>query len=243
MPTVEKRSGFLKETKNKSQTAGYICPIMLQDSFRHQGLRRQLVAQLQEKGIRSESVLNAIGKIPRHFFMDNAFLEFAYQDKAFPIACGQTISQPFTVAYQTQLLDPMKGEKILEIGTGSGYQSAVLAELGAKVYTVERHKSLHDETRKRLDLLNYFSIKTFYGDGFKGLPAYAPFDKILVTCGAPEIPALLIEQLKVGGILVIPVGPLSEQVMTTLIKKPGGETEVIKFDTFRFVPMLGAKVR
>jgi len=216
---------------------------MLQDSFRHQGLRRQLVALLREKGIQNEMVLEAIGKIPRHLFMDNAFLEFAYQDKAFPIACGQTISQPFTVAYQTQLLDPTKGEKVLEIGTGSGYQSAVLAESGAKVFSIERHKPLHEETRKRLDQLNYFSIKSFYGDGFKGLPAFAPFDKILVTCGAPEIPIVLLDQLKVGGIMVIPVGSLAEQVMTTVIKKPGGETEIIQFDTFRFVPMLGDKVR
>ncbi len=223
--------------------ARYICSQMLQDSFRHQGLRRQLVAQLREKGIQNEMVLEAIGKIPRHLFMDNAFLEFAYQDKAFPIACGQTISQPFTVAYQTQLLDPAKGEKVLEIGTGSGYQSAVLAESGAKVFSIERHKPLHEETRKRLDLLNYFSIKTHYGDGFKGLPAFAPFDKILVTCGAPEIPQLLLGQLKVGGIMVIPVGSLTEQVMTTVIKKPGGEIEIIHFDTFRFVPMLGDKVR
>ncbi len=188
-------------------------------------------------------VLAAIGKIPRHLFMDNAFLEFAYQDKAFPIACGQTISQPFTVAYQTQLLCPAKGEKILEIGTGSGYQSAVLAESGAKVFSIERHKALYVETRKRLDQLNYFGIKTFFGDGFKGLPSFAPFDKILVTCGAPEIPAALLDQLKVGGILVIPVGPLTEQIMTTVIKKPNGEMEIIEFEKFRFVPMLNAKER
>lgn len=216
---------------------------MLQDSFRHQGLRRQLVQQLRDKGIQNEAVLDAIGKIPRHFFMDNAFLEFAYQDKAFPISCGQTISQPYTVAYQSQLLDPRKGDKILEIGTGSGYQSAVLAETGAKVFSIERHKPLHENTRKLLDSLNYHSIKTFFGDGFKGLPAFAPFDKILVTCGATEIPLKLIDQLKVGGIMVIPIGPLSEQTMTTILKKPNGETEIIQLDKFRFVPMLGDKVR
>ncbi len=216
---------------------------MIQDSFRHQGLRRQLVEQLREKGIQNELVLEAIGKVPRHIFMDNAFLEFAYQDKAFPIACGQTISQPYTVAYQSALLDPKKGEKVLEIGTGSGYQSAVLAELGAKVFTIERHKPLHEHTRKRLDELNYFTVKTFYGDGFKGLPAYAPFDKILVTCGAPEIPLPLVDQLKPGGVLVIPVGPTDVQVMTIVLKKPDGSTEVIALDKFRFVPMLEDKAR
>lgn len=217
--------------------------MILQDSFRHQGLRRQLVQQLRDKGIQNEAVLEIIGRIPRHYFMDNAFLEFAYQDKAFPIACGQTISQPYTVAYQTQLLEPKKGEKVLEIGTGSGYQSAVLAETGAKVFTIERHKPLHESTRKLLDQLNYVAIKTFYGDGFKGLPAFAPFDKILVTCGAPEIPISLIDQLKVGGIMVIPVGPLSEQTMTIILKKPNGEQEIIELNKFRFVPMLGDKAR
>lgn len=216
---------------------------MIQDSFRHQGLRRQLVQQLREKGIQNELVLEAIGKVPRHAFMDNAFLEYAYQDKAFPIACGQTISQPYTVAYQTSLLDPRKGDKVLEIGTGSGYQAAVLADTGVKVFSIERHKPLFESTRKRLDELNYFTIKTFYGDGFKGLPAYAPFDKILVTCGAPEIPQSLIAQLKPGGIMVIPVGPLDEQTMTTVLKKPDGSTEVITLDKFRFVPMLEDKAR
>lgn len=217
--------------------------MIIQDSFRHQGLRRQLTEQIRQKGILNEVVLNAIGKVLRHCFMDQAFLEFAYQDKAFPIDCGQTISQPYTVAYQTQLLDPQKGEKVLEIGTGSGYQAAVLAEAGAKVFSIERHKPLFESTRKRLDSLNYFPIKTFYGDGFKGLPAYAPFDKILVTCGAPQIPTQLLDQLKVGGIMVIPVGPFDEQVMTTVLKKPDGTFEVVTFDRFRFVPMLNDKVR
>jgi protein-L-isoaspartate(D-aspartate) O-methyltransferase len=212
------------------------------DSFRHQGLRKQLVTDLKEKGISSPEVLDAIGSVPRHLFMDNAFLEFAYKDKAFPIDCGQTISQPYTVAYQTQLLGIKKGDKVLEIGTGSGYQASILNALGAKVYTIERHKDLFEKTRKRLHELG-ISVKLFYGDGFKGLPAFAPFDKILVTCGAPHIPEELIRQLKPGGIMVIPVGPLSEQVMTSVLKKPEGTTEVIQFDKFRFVPMLEEKSR
>jgi len=216
---------------------------MVQDSFRHQGLRRQLVLQIREKGINNEAVIDSIGKVPRHLFMDNAFLEFAYQDKAFPIACGQTISQPYTVAYQTQLLEPKKGEKVLEIGTGSGYQTAVLAEMGAKVFSIERHKPLFEKTKNLLESLNYTGVKTFFGDGFKGQPAFAPFDKIIVTCGAEEIPMKLIEQLKPGGIMVIPVGPLAEQVMTIILKKPNGETEIIEMDKFRFVPMLNDKAR
>ena len=211
---------------------------MLQDSFRHQGLRRQLVQQLREKGIHNEAILEAIGKIPRHIFMDNAFLEYAYQDKAFPIACGQTISQPFTVAYQTQLLDPHKGEKVLEIGTGSGYQSAVLAETGAKVFSIERHKPLHETTRKRLDELKYFTVKTFYGDGFKGLPAFAPFDKILVTCGAPEIPQALVAQLKPGGIMVIPIGEGNQQKMIKITKNLDGTLKKESHGNFKFVPFL-----
>lgn len=216
---------------------------MIQDTFRHQGLRRQLVNQVRDKGISNPVVLDAILKVPRHIFMDNAFLEFAYQDKAFPIDCGQTISQPYTVAYQTELLDPHKGEKILEIGTGSGYQSCILAETGAKVFTIERHKPLHDMTRKRIEALNYTNIKTFYGDGFRGLPAFAPFDKILVTCGAPVIPQPLIDQLKIGGIMVIPVGAGEVQIMTTVIKKSEKDIETIELDQFRFVPMITEKAR
>lgn len=215
---------------------------MIIDSFRHQGMRRQLVDELKKKGISNEAVLEAIGRIPRHFFMDNAFLEFAYKDQAFPIDCGQTISQPYTVAYQSQLLDIKKGERVLEVGTGSGYQASVLHEMGAKVFSIERHKDLFEQTRKRFNELNY-NIKTFFGDGFKGLPAFAPFEKILVTCGAPHIPENLLAQLKPGGIMVIPVGPLSEQVMTTVLKKADGTTEVIELDKFRFVPMLEAKSR
>lgn len=214
------------------------------DSFKHQGLRRKLVAQLKEKGIDNIAVLEAIGKIPRHFFMDNAFLEFAYQDdKAFPISCGQTISQPYTVAFQTQLLDPQKGEKVLEIGTGSGYQSCVLAECGVKLFTLERFKELHEEAKKQFEVLGYKTIKAFFGDGFKGQPAFAPYDKILVTCGAPSIPQTLVDQLKVGGLMVIPVGSGVEQVMTTVLKKSAAETEIIELNKFKFVPMLAEKSR
>ena len=215
---------------------------MIIDSFRHQGLRRQLVEQLSKKGIDNKNVLDAIGRIPRHLFMDNAFLEFAYVDKAFPIDCDQTISQPYTVAYQSQLLDIQKDERVLEIGTGSGYQSCVLAEMGAKVFTIERHKLLVEQTKKRFHELSY-NIKSFFGDGFKGLPAFAPFDKIIVTCGAGTLPQKLTEQLKPGGTMVIPIGPLSEQVMTTILKRSDGSLDIIELDKFRFVPMLEEKSR
>ena len=215
---------------------------MIIDTFRHQGLRKKLVESVRAKGIDSELVLDAISKVPRHLFMDNAFLEFAYVDKAFPIGCDQTISQPYTVAYQTQLLLLNKGERVLEIGTGSGYQASVLYECGAKVYSIERHKDLFESSRKRMNELSY-NIKTFFGDGFKGLPTFAPFDKILITCGAPHIPDALLKQLKPGGIMVVPVGSLNEQVMTTVLKKNDNEKEIIELDKFRFVPMLGQKVR
>ena len=215
---------------------------MITDTFRQQGLRRKLVEGLRAKGTTNELVLDAIGRVPRHFFMDNTFLEFAYEDKAFPIDCNQTISQPYTVAYQTQLLLLNKGDKVLEIGTGSGYQASVLHECGARVFSIERHKPLFETTRKRLNDLGY-SIRTFFGDGFKGVPSFAPYDKILITCGAPEIPFPLLDQLKVGGIMVVPVGPLDEQVMTTVLKKNNNENEIMELDKFRFVPMLGQKVR
>jgi len=214
------------------------------DSFKHQGLRRKLVDQLKEKGIENHLVLEAIGKIPRHFFMDNAFLDFAYQDdKAFPISCGQTISQPYTVAFQTQLLDPQKNEKVLEIGTGSGYQSCVLAELGVKLFTMERFRELHAEAKKQFEALGYNSIKSFFGDGFKGHPAFAPYDKILVTCGAPEIPEELLNQLKIGGLMVIPVGEGKEQKMLRIKKIAEDDVDIEEFGTFKFVPMLERTVK
>lgn len=206
------------------------------DTYRHKGLRKKLVEQVKSKGIRNEKILNAIGNIPRHHFMDSSFLEYAYQDKPFPIGSGQTISQPYTVAFQTELLDVKKGDKILEVGTGSGYQACVLAELGAIVYSIERQKKLYEKTSKFLPKLGYF-VKVFYGDGYKGLPGFAPFDKILITAGAPEIPAGLLEQLKIGGILVSPVGK-NTQVMKKIIKVTDDEYSETDHGYFRFVPLL-----
>jgi protein-L-isoaspartate(D-aspartate) O-methyltransferase len=210
------------------------------DTFRHQGLRKKLVEIVKQKGIKDEKVLTAIGKIPRHSFLDPAFVEFAYEDKAFQIGEKQTISQPFTVAYQTELLQIKKGDKVLEIGTGSGYQSAVLEELGARVYSIERQKALFDKVKKFLPSLGYVT-KIFYGDGYKGLPAFAPFDKIIVTAAAPYIPVDLITQLKPGGILVIPVGASDTQVMTKITKRTDGSIAEEKLDLFRFVPLLENK--
>jgi protein-L-isoaspartate(D-aspartate) O-methyltransferase len=213
------------------------------DTYRHQGLRKQLVQQIRLKGITSQQVLAAIEKLPRHYFFDSSFLEFAYEDKPFPIGAGQTISQPYTVAFQSQLLNIQKNEKVLEIGTGSGYQACVLAEMGAKVFTIERQKTLFDKTSKFLPLIGYPTIKTFFGDGYKGLPAFSPFDKIIVTAAAPYIPDALLEQLKPGGILVIPVGPDDVQIMTTLTKMPDGTFEKRDHGAFRFVPMLENKAQ
>ncbi|NNC85318.1 MAG: protein-L-isoaspartate(D-aspartate) O-methyltransferase [Bacteroidia bacterium] len=210
------------------------------DSYKHQGLRRQLVDSLKEKGINDEGVLNAINKIPRHFFMDNAFLEFAYQDKAFPIAESQTISQPFTVAFQTQLLEVKPGEKVLEIGTGSGYQTSVLCELGARVWTIERIKTLFDGAKKMFTKLHY-KPKQFFGDGFEGLPKFAPFDKILVTAGAPHVPPNLLEQLEIGGMMVIPVGKSAVQTMKVIVRVSDTEYKEKKAGSFQFVPLLEAK--
>lgn len=215
---------------------------MVQDSYRHKGLRKKLVDTLREKGITDTHVLQAINRVPRHLFLDSSFLEYAYQDKAFPIGSGQTISQPFTVAYQTQLLQVLPGDKILEIGTGSGYQSCVLLEMGAKVYTIERQKKLFEKTKSFLPTIGY-NPKMFYGDGYKGLPPYAPFDKIIITAAAPEIPPELITQLKDGGILVIPVGPMDVQTMVTIQKIDSNEIIRLEHDKFRFVPMLGNKAK
>ena len=213
--------------------------MIFNDSFRHQGLRKKLIEEIRNKGIIDENVLNAMMRLPRHYFFENAFLEFAYADKAFPIAAGQTISQPYTVAYQTHLLDVQKGEKVLEIGTGSGYQTGILCELGAKVFSIERQKELYDKTKIILEKLNY-KPKLFYGDWFKGLPAFAPFDKILITCGAPEIPPELLKQLKTGGLLVVPLGK-DVQTMTTVMKLAENKFETHELDKFRFVPMLKDK--
>jgi len=215
---------------------------MLQDSFRHKGLRKKLVDSLREKGILDEKVLGALERVPRHLFLDSSFLEFAYQDKAFPIGSGQTISQPYTVAFQTQLLQVIPGEKILEIGTGSGYQSCVLLEMGVKVYTIERQKKLFERTKAFLPSIGY-NPKMFYGDGYKGLPPFAPFDKVIITAAAPEIPRDLINQLKEGGIMVIPLGPAEVQTMVTIRKISETETERTEHSQFRFVPMLGNKAK
>jgi protein-L-isoaspartate(D-aspartate) O-methyltransferase len=210
---------------------------MLEDSYKQRGLRNKLVRILQNKGISSERVLRAIGKVPRHFFFDNALLEHAYQDKAFPIGEGQTISQPYTVAFQTEKLNVQPGDKILEIGTGSGYQACILLELGAKVYTIEYNRKLYERTRDFLPRMGYKPY-FFYGDGSKGLPAKAPFDKIIVTAGAPVIPSALTDQLQENGILIIPVGNREKQVMVRITRK--ADTLIKEeFDHFAFVPLLG----
>lgn len=196
-----------------------------------------LVEGIRDKGITDENVLAAIEKIPRHFFLDSSFVEFAYQDKPFPIGEGQTISQPYTVAYQSQLLQVKKGMKVLEIGTGSGYQACVLLEMGAKVFTVERIKILYHKTKLFLPSVGY-KPQMYYGDGYKGLPAFAPFDRILVTAGAPFIPEHLIDQLKPGGILVIPLGEGDIQVMTSVGKNEDNTTVSKQWGTFRFVPLI-----
>jgi protein-L-isoaspartate(D-aspartate) O-methyltransferase len=208
------------------------------DSFKHKGLRQQLVNHIRNKGIKDEEVLDAMGKIPRHLFLDSSFLEFAYQDKPFPIGSGQTISQPYTVAYQTELLKVRKGEKVLEIGTGSGYQACVLLEMGAKVFSIERQKKLYDKTRNLLPQLGY-RPRLFYGDGYKGLPTFAPFDKILITAAAPEIPEALLAQLRTGGRVVVPVGSSEIQEMLSIDKMEDGNLKKEKHGTFRFVPLLG----
>jgi protein-L-isoaspartate(D-aspartate) O-methyltransferase len=212
------------------------------DSYRHQGLRKLLVQNLRQKGISDTAVLSALEKVPRHFFFDSSFLEYAYEDKPFPIGAGQTISQPYTVAFQSELLKVKKGDKILEIGTGSGYQACILAEMGARVFTIERQKALFDKTSKVLPLVGYPAIKMFYGDGYKGLTAFAPFDKIIVTAAAPYIPDPLTEQLKTGGILVIPVGD-EVQIMTTIARKSPDELIKTEHGLFRFVPMLENKAK
>ena len=212
----------------------------MKDTNKHQGLRNQLALQLQKKGIIDQNVLEVIKRIPRHLFINSSFEDFAYQDKAFPIGAGQTISQPYTVAFQSQLLEVKKDHKILEIGTGSGYQTAILVAMGAKVYSIERQKELFDKTKSLLNAMGY-APKLFYGDGYKGQPTYGPFDKILITCGAPFIPEELIGQLKIGGQMVIPVGAGEIQTMTYVIKISEDQIEKKEFSTFKFVPMLENK--
>ena len=212
-----------------------------EDSYRHKGLRRQLVHVIREKGITDERVLDAILHIPRHFFMDSAFDKIAYEDRAFPIGESQTISQPYTVAYQTQLLEVKPFEKVLEIGTGSAYQACVIAEMGAQVYTIERQKKLFDANKQFQYLKKYPALKFFYGDGYEGLPTFAPFDKVIVTAAAPFIPPRLVEQLKPGGRMVIPVGEGQVQRMLRMTRQEDGAAIQEVFDNFSFVPMIEGK--
>ena len=211
---------------------------MQEDNYRHKGMRKLLVEELRNKGISNENVLNAINNVPRHAFLDSSFLDFAYQDKAFPIGSGQTISQPYTVAFQSSLLEIQKNMKVLEIGTGSGYQACVLAEMGAKVFSIERQRKLYMKTKAFLSEFRYH-IKTFLGDGNKGLPTFGPFDRIIITAAAPEIPQTLIDQLKIGGMMVIPLSENDDhQTMLRLTKQEDGSMKRETYGDFRFVPML-----
>lgn len=214
--------------------------LRLEDSYRHKGQRRELVKLLKTKGIKNEAVLQAINTLPRHFFFDTALDSHAYEDKAFPIGEGQTISQPYTVAFQTELLQIKPGDKVLEIGTGSGYQGAILHLLGAEVHTIEFQKKLYDRTKKFMAKLG-IPLHFYYGDGSQGIPEQAPFDKILVTAGAPIVPKSLLKQLKIGGILVIPVGDRKTQKMLRLTKVTATKIEQEAFENFAFVPLLGAE--
>jgi protein-L-isoaspartate(D-aspartate) O-methyltransferase len=210
----------------------------MEDSYKHRGLRNRLIATVKRKGIKSEAVLAAMSKVPRHFFFDNAFLEHAYQDKAFPIGEGQTISQPYTVAFQSELLEAAQGKKILEIGTGSGYQACILVELGAKVFTIEYNKKLYERTKTFLPKMGYKPVFK-HGDGSLGWPIHAPYDGIIVTAGAPIIPDTLKEQLAIGGILVIPVGNNERQLMYKITRISETEFKTEEYDYFAFVPLLG----
>lgn len=212
----------------------------MNDTAKHQGNRRLLIEVIKEKGVKDTAVLDAMMHVPRHLFMNSAFERQAYEDKAFRIGAGQTISQPYTVGFQSQLLQVSKGMKVLEIGTGSGYQAAVLHALGAKVFSIERQKELFDSTKVLLHNLGY-RVKCFYGDGYTGLPAFAPFDRIIITAGAPSIPSALVDQLKPGGVMVIPITRGEEEIMTTLVKAEDGSTMIKEHGVFRFVPMLGNK--
>ncbi|MBN2276024.1 MAG: protein-L-isoaspartate(D-aspartate) O-methyltransferase [Bacteroidales bacterium] len=212
----------------------------MEENYLYKGLREKLVNEIRRKGIRDEKVLEAIRKVPRHLFMESSFIKFAYKDQAFPIGSGQTISQPYTVAFQTELLDVQPHQKVLEIGTGSGYQAAVLIEMGARVYTIERQKELYMKVQMQLPKMGY-KPSFFYGDGYQGLPTYGPFDRILITAAAPEIPSALIQQLRTGGKMVIPLGGPGSQVMT-LIEKTGPDKYTSREKGwFVFVPMLKGK--
>jgi protein-L-isoaspartate(D-aspartate) O-methyltransferase len=213
----------------------------LEDTYRHKGLRKKLVETIEKKGITDKNVLEAIMNVPRHFFLDTALDDIAYEDRAFPIGEGQTISQPYTVAYQTQLLNISPREKVLEIGTGSVYQASVLAEMGANVYTIERQKKLFEQNKNFIFKSKYPNIKFFYGDGFEGLPTYAPFDKILITAAAPIVPPKLIEQLKPGGVMVLPLESGGFQRMMRITKNVDGSLDEESFENFSFVPMLKGK--
>lgn len=220
---------------------GMLQSVPKEDSYKQKGMRKQLVQSLREKGIMDERVLAAIDAVPRHFFLDPAFENQAYEDRAFPITAGQTISQPYTVAFQTQLLEIKKFDKVLEIGTGSAYQACVLAEMGVTLYTIERQRALYDYVGKFFFLNRYPNIKRFYGDGFEGLPTFAPFDKILITCGAPFLPPKLLQQLKPGGIMVVPVGEDGRQKMIRVRKDAAGNVTQEEMGDFSFVPMLQGK--
>jgi len=210
------------------------------DSYRHKGLRKKLIEEVQAKGIRNEEVLDAMDRVPRHLFMDSSFINFSYTDKAFPIAAGQTISQPYTVAFQTELLEVSRHMKVLEVGTGSGYQCAVLLELGARVYTIERQRQLFLDAQKTLGPLNYKPV-FFYGDGYEGVPSYAPFDRILVTAAAREIPQNLLDQLAIGGILVVPEGGQAGQKMIRVVRESEDQFNRSEHGYFSFVPLLRGK--
>lgn len=209
----------------------------MEDSYRHKGMRRKLIQELEDRGINDKNVLEAFDKVPRHFFLDLAFMNQAYSNVAFQIGAGQTISHPYTVAFQSQLLEVSKGQKILEIGTGSGFQTSILSAMGAKVYSIERQKELYLKAKRIIHNLGY-NPKLFYGDGYKGQASYAPYDRILVTCGAPFLPEELLNQLKVGGILVIPIGEGDSQIMTRYIKVSNDEITKDTYGDFSFVPML-----
>lgn len=213
----------------------------MNDSFRHKGLRKRLIETLKAKGIHDTNVLEAMYAIPRHFFLDNAFEEHAYEDKAFPIDENQTISQPYTVGFQSQLLEVKPKDKILEIGTGSGYQTAVLSKMGAKVFSIERHRTLYLQARKMFNTLKLTGVLNYHGDGYQGLVSFAPYDKVIVTAGAPYVPKALLEQLKIGGKLVIPMGENAEQTMYRYTKTEESTFKKESFSTFRFVPLLKGK--